>query len=501
MKKTLLLALFICFINIQFAQVSQDTLFGYKSDTFWAKSKFPHLLMNKILGEQTNVVWATGNHTASSVPLGVVGPEKYTSQFKGIIQNVKIAEILKQAVSDKMNVILVIGDGMGINHMTLPVYKNIALKNNKETYFEKIMREGETGIVLTHPHGEVVTSSAAASTAIACGTKTLVGMVGIDAEGTRLESILDVAEKNNLGTGLITEASLTDGTPAGFYGHSSSRHTYTDLARQLIMDNEIEILFGGGGELFAPKGKKLSNNKYFKDINPGLDAPSIRKDDLNLLEEAENKGYKLVGNKAGLDKISADEDKVLGIFSAHGLNATIDRDNENTGEPSLVDLSQKGIEVLSSKENPYFLMIEAARIDWESHDNDLGAVHLAVNEMNDVLEVCYNEYKKNPEKTLLVFTADHETGGLAIAYTKLPRGERPAWNLKSGDRYEKTKNNVSFEQFLKFDKQKSSIYKLFRGAESAEDLYEKLNDNFEFEVSKKEAEILFELISGYRKSK
>lgn len=501
MKKIFLLILFAVMANSHFAQVSEDALFGYKGDTFWAKSKFPHFFLNKVLGEQTNVVWSTGNHTGSSVPLGAMGPEKYTSQLKGVIQNTKIAEVLKQAVSEKMNVILVIGDGMGINHMTLPIYKNISLENKKETYFEKIMREGETGIVMTHPHGEIVTSSAAAATAMACGTKTLVGMVGIDFEGTRLESILDVAEKNNLVTGLITEASLTDGTPAGFYGHSSNRSTHTELARQLIQENEIEVLLGGGGELFVPENQKFSSNKYFKDINPGLDRNSARKDNLNLLKEAEDKGYKLVGTKKALTKVSHKEDKVLGIFSAQGLNAAIDRDDENTGEPSLVDLSKKGIEVLSEKENPYFLMIEAARIDWESHDNDLGAVHIAVTEMDDVLEVCYKEYKKDPENTLLVFTADHETGGLAIAYTKLPSDKRASWDLKSGDRYEKSKNNVSFEQFLKYDKQKSSIYKIFDGAKSAEDLYKKLNDNFEFKVNREEAKIMYEMISGYRKSK
>jgi len=501
MKKTLLLALFVYTINIGFAQEKSDTLFGYKANTFWSKARYPHLFMNKILGEQTNVVWSTGNHTASSVPLGAVGPEKYTSQFKGVIQNTKIAEILKQAVSENMNVILVIGDGMGINHMTLPIYKNISAKNNKETYFEKIMREGETGLVLTHPYGEIVTSSAAASTAIACGTKTLVGMVGIDSKGSRLESILDMAEKNNLVTGLITESSLTDGTPAGFYGHSSNRSAHTKLAKQLIMENDIEVLFGGGGEFFIPKSQRLSDNKNFENINPELDAVSARKDKLNLLKEAGEKGYKLISNKTGLDKISLKEKKVLGLFSARGLNAAIDRDNEKTGEPSLVELSQKGIGILSEKKTPYFLMIEAARIDWESHDNDLGAVHIAVNEMNDVLEICYNEYKKNPKKTLLVFTADHETGGLAIAYTRLPKGQRPTWDLKSGDRYEKTKNNVSFEQFLKFDKQNTSLYKIFRNAKSGIDLYNKLNNNFEFKVTKDEADILYKMISGYRKSK
>ena len=112
-------------------------LVGYKTEPFWGNSsKRAHLLLNRILSSESHMAWSAGNHTASPVPCGSIGPKKYTDQLEGIFQNTKIAEVTQEAVKDGMNVIFVIGDGMGFNHMSLPIFMHIADKE-KETNFEK----------------------------------------------------------------------------------------------------------------------------------------------------------------------------------------------------------------------------------------------------------------------------------------------------------------------------------------------------------------------------
>lgn len=475
-------------------------LLGWKAGTFWSSSKVPHILLNRAIGEESNIVWSAGNHTASPLPLGAIGPEKYTQELKGIIQNTRIAEVLKEAVKEKKKVILVIGDGMGINHMSLPIYNNVAEQNKKKTYFEKIMKEGETGLVLSNPYGGIVTGSAAAATAFACGTKTHVGMVGVDHKGRKLTSILDIAEENELVTGLVTEASILDGTPGGFFANNKSRHAFQDIANQLIDEYEIEVLLGGGGEYFIPVGTQLSDQKEFGDINKSLDGKSKRKDKRNILDEFQKKGYKLVNTEDEVLALDKNNEKVVGLFSASGINAAVDRDNEKTGEPSLVQLAEKSLEILSADNKNYFVMIEAARIDWESHDNDAGAVYKAVEEVDRVLEVCYDEYKKDPENTILVFTADHETGGLGISYNHF-HDRKIKEELVNGETFESSLNPLLFEEFHKLTEQKRSVYSIFKEVKSADELYKKLNKNLSYEVTREDAEIIYNALHNYRKSK
>ncbi len=499
--KTFLLLIFIFLIASCNKEKTNSELLGYKNDLFWSKRKASHVLLNRILSDRANVLWSNGNHTATPVPLGAVGPAKYIKRLNGMYQNTNIAKVLKDAVKENMNVILVIGDGMGINQMSFPIYENVAKRSKEKTYFEKIMNEGATGLVLTNPHNSIVTGSAASGTAFACGSKTLIGMLGLDYEGKRLTSILDVAQSKGKSTGLITEANITDATPAAFYAHQIRRGEQAAIAKELIMENNIDVIFGGGGYFFIPKGTKFSENKEFADINSELDAKSKRKDDLDLIKEAKGKNYTIINTKKELLKLDNKTEKVLGVFSARGINAVIDRDDEQTGEPSLVEMADKGIKILSKNKKGFFLMIEAARIDWESHDNDAGSVYKAAKEMNKVLKVCYDFYSKNKKKTIIVFTADHETGGLGISYTRYKNGKRIETPFSNGKKHSTTLNTLPFEEYLKIGQQKKSVYKIFSKVKSKEELYKELNNAFNFEITKEDAEIIFNSINNYRKSK
>ncbi|MBU1101507.1 MAG: alkaline phosphatase [Bacteroidetes bacterium] len=468
---------------------------------FWGGSKNAHHVFNRMISEQNHVAWSTGYHTGSPVPLGAVGPKKYTDKLQGMIQNTEISKVLKEAVGDGVNVILLIGDGMGISLLSMPIYHNIAKGSEEKTYFEIIMNEGISSFVLNHPYGEIVPSSATSATSIACGSKTRVGMIGVDHDGYELKSILDVAEEKGMVTGLITESTIVDATPVGFYGHSSNRHDFLTFAEQLVYDNDIELIFSGGGAYFIPQKSRLSEMEGFEDLNSDLDQISQRIDDKNLLKDASSKGYKLVNTREELLSLDAKSKKIFGIFAANAMNSTIDRDNEATGEPSLVEMTQKGIEILSNSTAGFFLMVEEARIDFEAHDNDAGAVLKAVTEFNEVVGAGYNYYASNKENTLIVFTADHETGGMSFTYFGIPKDERIPLQLPSGKEYIRKLSSLTFEEYLTISNQNKSIYKIFLEADTPEHLLELLLNNSGYDISIEEAEQLFPLIQKYKKGK
>lgn len=481
-------------------QLTEEEIIGYKGDTFWGGKKNAHLLLNRILANQNHIAWSTGNHTAALLPLGAVGPKKYTDQLKGIIDNTKIAEVMKEAVSEKLNVILIIGDGMGPNHMSMAVYKNIAEENGWKTFFEKVMNEGESAFIINNPYGEIVGSSATTATSIACGIKTRVNMIGVDHNGFPAENVLEVAEKQGLVTGIISDSKIIDATPAAFFGHSTDRYDLVNFTRQLVEHN-IEVIFGGGGADFIPQGKRLSQIPGFEDIHPMLDNSSHRKDEINYLDKFSSQGYKIINNRKELNELDAASGKVVGFFSADAMNTALERKHKVTGEPSISELTQRAIEILHGTGKNFFLMVEAARIDFESHDNDPGAVLHTVLEMDEIVGAGYNFYKNNKENTLLIFTADHETGGLSFTYTGVPREKREAIQLENGETYYRTKYSITFNEYQKIMLQDKPIFRIFQEAKSEEDLSVMIKKHLPYEVSEDEIKMLFNLLSGYQKGK
>ena len=474
---------------------------GYKGDTFYANnSKLAHLMLNRALSEETHIAWSTGNHTASPVPCGAVGLPKYTDRLNGLIQNTEIAKVTHKAIEEGQNVILVIGDGMGINHMSLPVYMRIAENKTEKTYFERILNEGSCAIVLNHPVGGLVTGSATSGTSLATGVKSYMEVISVDTNGYPVPSSIDIAKDNGYSTAIITDAGITDGTPAAFYAHSYNRDLENEIAEQLI-DHRIDIVFGGGAARFIPSGTSLKDFKYFTNADLMYNANSDRSDNKNLLDEFVSNNYKIVSSRNDVMALDASTERVLGLFAPGGLSAAIDRDIEDTGEPSLVEVTEKAFQILNHKKKNYFIMVEAGRIDWEAHDNDAGSVYRALEEMNDILGVCYEQYEMNKKNTLLIFTADHETGGLSISYTKRTEETKFKKTLKSGDEWFSKTDPLLFEKFVKLKNQKRAIHRDMGEAKSAQELYELLTKNLDYNITYKDAEVIYNTRKGYRKGK
>lgn len=446
-----------------------------------------HQMLNRAVVEQTLVTWGTPGHTAEPVPVGAVGPARYISQLGGITQNTKIFDVSRQAIDDGLNVILVIGDGMGNFQMSLPVLMNVALGKDEETSFERIMREGVSGFSLTHSYDQVVTMSCTSATSLAAGVKTHSQIIGIDAEGHPVESIAHLAAARGFRTGVVTDTRLTHATPAAFYAHVVDRFRENEIAEQLAAVDHLDVILGGGAVHLIPSGTSLKDFSAFAALPDELNAESLREDDTDLLARILENGYALSVNRNQLMSLPQDATKVFGVFNGSHIRYAIDREREDMGEPSLVDMTRKGLQLLTNHGGSYFLMIEAGRIDHAAHNSDFGTVVRAVYEMEQALEAAYEYYRRAPDQTLLIFTADHETGGMGLTYRGLDDGPRRE-TLASGLEWATGYDTVSFPNFTRHLQQSMSFEDLFRQADSAEEFYRLYSENFPFALPREKAE-------------
>jgi alkaline phosphatase len=286
-----------------------------------------------------------------------------------------------EETSNVKNIILVIGDGMGFGQVTLARLSAAGEDGqlNMETF-------PVTGLMKNHSADALVTDSAASATAMACGIKTNNSMIGMDPYGKKYVTILEAAKEKEMSTGLIATSSITHATPACFGAHERSRDNETAIAKQLI-NNKINVLFGGGRAFFLPRKEG-----------------GKRRDGLNLVEEAKKGGYVYISTAKEMESIN--EPYVLGLFQDEEMEFDDD-------EPALAELTEKAIEILRKNENGFFLMVEGSQIDWASHDNDKRNMIKQMMDFDKAIGIA-RDFAKEHKNTLVIVTADHETGGLVV---------------------------------------------------------------------------------------
>lgn len=293
-------------------------------------------------------------------------------------QNVAVTKNIIPSPEVK-NIILLIGDGMGLTQMSAGTY---AFANTSN--FERCKH---IGLHKPHASNALITDSAAGATAFSCGIKTYNGAIGVNQDTVPVKTILEEAEERGLSTGLISTSSITHATPASFIAHNRYRKNMEEIAED-FMDTELDLLIGGG-------------RKYFD---------AREKDDRNLLTEMRSKGYEVSSYfEHDLDELTIDVSKNFAYFTASSepLRKTEGRDYLPLAvDQALHHLSQHG-------EDGFFLMVEGAQIDWGGHANDIEWVLNEWKEFDTVLGTVLDWAKKDGE-TLVIVTADHETGGLAI---------------------------------------------------------------------------------------
>lgn len=301
-----------------------------------------------------------------------------------------------------------IGDGMGLNQV-----------NTTEMYLgEKQGRIGieplcfasfpVAGMATSYSATNSITDSSAGGTALATGVKTYNGAIGVDANKERVMSVAERAKRAGKKVGVTTSVSIDHATPAAFYGHQPDRSMYYEIALQLPE---------AGFDFYAGSGFLKPARTFDK-----KDAPSI----YPIFEQA---GYTIA---RGLDEYEAKADgagKMI-LMQKEGANSSslpyaIDR---REGDLTLAQITESAIDFLSrDNKKGFFLMVEGGKIDWACHSNDPATMVKEVIDMDNAVRVAYEFYKKHPKETLIVITADHETGGLALGNSNY------TLNLKSLD--------------------------------------------------------------------
>lgn len=272
----------------------------------------------------------------------------------------------------KKNIIFMIGDGMGLAQITAARTVNEGSLN--------MLTCPVTGIQSTHSADEYVTDSGASATAMACGKKANNYTLGLDANGNVAETIVELAEKQGLYTGLITTSEIVHATPAAFFAHQANRYEYEDIALDLI-GKGIDFLLGGG-------------RKYFDQRSDGLNV-------VNYLIES---GYEIAENLA---QINTSKAAMIFISDAAPLRYL---DGRGDVLPQAVGIAANR---LKSDDKGFFLMVEGAQIDWACEENNQEYLMAEMLDFDRAVGVAL-EFAKADGNTLVVITGDHETGGYAL---------------------------------------------------------------------------------------
>ncbi len=276
------------------------------------------------------------------------------------------------------NVIFLIGDGMGLPQITGAMYMN-----GNKTVFERFKN---IGFHKSHSSDNLVTDSAAGATAFASGIKTYNGAIGVNTQKQPVPTILEMAEKKGMATGLVATSSITHATPAAFIAHAAGREENEGIALDFL-DTPIDIFIGGGKDAFARRGDKR-----------------------DLIEELTAKGYAMSDFfKEDISSLNINTTKNIGYFTANGEPLPV-----REGRDYLPMATSKTLEFLNTRSpNGFFLMIEGSQIDWGGHANDANYVITELHEFEKIVAQVL-DYAARDGNTLVVVTADHETGGFAV---------------------------------------------------------------------------------------
>ncbi len=331
------------------------------------------------------------------------------------------------------NLVWVIGDGMGPSAMGFfmeavrnghsPAY------SGKTSHLEKFINNSDVGLFFNNTHVSIVTDSAGAATQMATGHFSVPDYIGQDYSGLNVKTILQEAKERGLSVGVVSDAYVTDATPAGFLAHARSRNQKYDIARQMIASG-ADVILGGG-------------LKYFS-----------RGENKKLLKEAKKQGYTVVTDKKQLAKTKGK--KLLGLFAEEAMPFYVEKDlHPNT--PALKDMTEAALRVLSRNEKGFILMVEAGKIDWALHENDGGASYYEMITLDETLPVLTAFADKN-EDTLIYLNADHETGVPAFSYRHLDEDQIRHKNAQGEMLYGGHTDYIDYKEFDKLSKQTRALF-------------------------------------------
>lgn len=290
------------------------------------------------------------------------------------------------------NIIYMIGDGMGPAYLTAyRYYQHQVIHGNEarqhpvaNTIFDDLL----TGMASTYPDDDtLVTDSAAGATALATGVKSFNGAISVNRQHIPIGTMMQLAKQMGKANGIVASSQVNHATPAAFVSHNVSRRNYNAIA-DMYFDYRIngkpvaDVILGGGTEYFV-------------------------REDRNLVAEFKAAGYQYADSWQQLNKLT--EKPALALLDTVGLPAAL-----NTAQPKqLATLTEKALQLLSPAEKGFVLMVEGSQIDWCGHDNDIACAMAEMHDFAQAIAVAKAYVDANPD-TILVVTADHETGGMSL---------------------------------------------------------------------------------------
>lgn len=357
-----------------------------------------------------NTPSASGNYTKAEAKISKTTDEK------------------EEVTSPPKYVFLFIGDGMSYSQIQSASYYLGALENNRKVKDKNLsfMEFPVIGNAKNYNKTSFITDSASAATAIATGHKTSSGTINMNESFTKKYETIAEKMKKQLGykIGILTSVNINHATPAGFYAHQDSRENYYEIGKELT---ESGFDFFAGGAFIQPTGKK-ENQKSLYDL-------------------AKESGYQVIKTQEEAKKLKREDGKALivaeTLADSDSMNYQIDARDD---EWKLADYVQKGIEVLEN-DTGFFMMVEGGKIDWACHANDARASISDTIALSDAVKQALKFYEKHPDETLILVTADHETGGLSIG--------------SAGTNYDTFLKNLQKQKisFAKFNQEYVSKYK------------------------------------------
>lgn len=311
----------------------------------------------------------------------------------------KISTKLNSAINSQRTpkyIFMFIGDGMGYAQInSAQVYEGNNTSGEVAPEMLNFTQFPAAGVATTQDSTSFCPDSASTATSLASGVKTHSGTIGMMVDKTTVAPTITelLKEQKKMKIGIVSNVTINHATPASYYSHVQSRNSYYDIALQMA-DSGFDYF--GGGSINQATGKEKNQRSAYE-----------------ILEE---KGYQIADTKEEILALNSKSGKVYAVSpklqDSGAMPYALDT---AAGDLQLADFVQKGIDVLDNK-NGFFLMAESGKIDWAAHANDAKSVIADVLAFEDAIQVAIEFGKKHPSETLIIVTADHETGGMSIGY-------------------------------------------------------------------------------------
>ncbi len=306
-------------------------------------------------------------------------------------------------LAEAKNVIVLMTDGTGSTHTTITRwYKGESLA------LDEMYLSGKR----TYGADSIITDSAPAATAFATGFKTSDKFVGVlpkevtiptlppipeDLKYKPIASVLEGAKVKGKTVGLVATSNIQHASPAGYSAHWPERGNYNEIAKQQVY-LDIDVVFGGGKQYLLPTTQG-----------------GRRTDGLNLVDVLKTRGYQFLEDRTAM--LNFKGKKVWGLFANDAMAYEFDRRELRPEEPSLAEMTQKAIEILSQNRKGFFLFVEASKVDWASHANDPIGVISDILAFDEAVKAALDFAKKDGETLVLAFS-DHGNGGMSLGNKK-----------------------------------------------------------------------------------